>query len=120
MLHFLRHFLQSSSAPYFQLQFLKPIDASQTSTAGRQAMSRISIASHWGGSTVEDVILQLNSQLSTDGLQPERILNASLVQTAAIRAFVLAMAGMMFLVTPKVSISVTPSILNYIALSLAF
>jgi hypothetical protein len=42
---------------------------------------------------------------------------ASLVQNAAIKALVLAIAGMMFLATPIVSISVTPSILNFLALS---
>jgi len=42
------------------------------------------------------------------------------VQIAAMSAFVLAIAGMMFFATPKVSISVTPYILNYLALSSAF
>lgn len=42
------------------------------------------------------------------------------MQMAAMRALVLAIAGMMFLVTPRVNISVTPSMLNSSARFLAF
>ena len=52
----------------------------------------------------------------TLGWKPAINLRASLVHVAAIKAFVLATAGMMFFATPKVNISVTPSILNYFAL----
>lgn len=45
---------------------------------------------------------------------------ASLVENAAIKALVLAMAGIIFLANPRVSIYVTPSILNFFALSKDF
>lgn len=48
---------------------------------------------------------------------PVTTFNASFVQKAAINALVLAIAGMMFLANPSVSISVTPSILKVLALS---
>lgn len=48
---------------------------------------------------------------------PVTTFNASFVQKAAMSALVLAMAGMIFLANPSVSISVTPSILNSLALS---
>lgn len=47
------------------------------------------------------------------------ILNASLQQLAAMMAFVLAIAGMMFLTTPCVREYVTPEMLNCFARSKA-
>jgi hypothetical protein len=48
-----------------------------------------------------------------------KTLIASLTLTAATMAFVLAIAGMMFLITPRVSLRVTPSIPNLLARSWA-
>jgi len=45
---------------------------------------------------------------------------ASIVVEAAIKELVLAIAGITFLITPRVKLYVTPSILNFFALSNAF
>jgi hypothetical protein len=52
----------------------------------------------------------------TCGPHPVNNLNTSPVNTPAISELVLAIAGIIFLATPNVNISVTPSILKYFAL----
>lgn len=59
-------------------------------------------------------------KLFNEGPQPVNNLKNYAVKTAAIMALVLAIAGIIFLATPKVSISVTPSMLYLFALSSEF
>jgi hypothetical protein len=59
-------------------------------------------------------------EITTEGPQPVNNLKNYAVKTAAIIALVLAIAGIIFLATPKVSISVTPSMLYFFALSSEF
>ena len=52
--------------------------------------------------------------------QPLRAFTTSVTVAAEIRAFVEAIAGIIFFTTPRVKLYVTPWILNLSALSLAF
>lgn len=64
----------------------------------------------------EDSFLAKFFKRITDGPHPVKSLKTSPVKIDAINAFVLAIAGMIFFATPIVSISVTPSMLNFLAL----